>query len=74
MFWEFRGEKAARVGNYKWIDSDRAKGLYDLASDPGEQHDLSAGKPDVAADIAARWTAWRKQMDAAEPRGPFRDY
>jgi len=74
MFWEFRGEKAARVGTYKWIDSPRAKGLYDLSSDPGENNDLSAARLTVAADIQARWAAWRKEMDAAEPRGPFRDY
>jgi hypothetical protein len=48
--------------------------LYDLASDPGEKHDLSAAKPKVAREIATKWTAWRKQMDVAEPRGPFRDY
>jgi arylsulfatase A-like enzyme len=74
MFWEFRGQRAARVGNYKWIDSDRAKGLYDLQADPGEKHDLSASQPQLAAKLAARWTAWQKEMEAAEPRGPFRDY
>jgi len=74
MFWEFRGQKAARLGNYKWIDSDKAKGLYDLSKDSGEKEDLSSQLPDVAADISARWTAWRKQMEQAEPRGPFRDY
>jgi arylsulfatase A-like enzyme len=74
FFWEFRGQKAARVGNYKWIDSAKAKGLYDLAADSGEKNDLSAFKPELAAEIAARWTGWRKEMKAAEPRGPFRDY
>jgi arylsulfatase A-like enzyme len=74
MFWEFRGQKAARLGNYKWIDSQQAKGLYDLPKDIGEKDDLSSKLPEVAADISARWTAWRKTMDAAEPRGPFRDY
>ncbi len=74
MFWEFRGEKAARVGNYKWIDSAKAKGLYDLASDPGEKNDLSASQAEIAADIQSRWTAWHKELEAAEPRGPFRDY
>lgn len=74
MFWEFRGQKAARIGNYKWIESDKANGLYDLTSDIGEKNDLSAAMSDVAADVRARWTAWRKQMDTADPRGPFRDY
>jgi arylsulfatase A-like enzyme len=74
MFWEFRGQKAARVGDYKWIESERASGLYDLASDLGEKNDLSAAKPEVAADLRTRWLDWRKEMGAAEPRGPFRDY
>jgi arylsulfatase A-like enzyme len=74
MFWEFRGHKAARVGNYKWVDSERAKGLYDLTSDVGEATDLTQKMPDLAAQIAGKWTAWRLQMDQAEPRGPFRDY
>jgi arylsulfatase A-like enzyme len=74
MFWEFRGQKAARIGNYKWLESKQGNGLFDLASDLGEKEDLSDKLPDVAAKINARWTAWRKQMDQAEPRGPFRDY
>jgi hypothetical protein len=74
MFWEFRGQKAARVGNYKWIESDKAGGLYDLTADSGETHDLSADMPDHVASIRAQWSSWRKGMDAAEPRGPFRDY
>jgi hypothetical protein len=74
MFWEFRGQKAARIGNYKWLDSEPGKGLYDLSSDMGEKQDLSATLPDKAAEFAARWSAWREQMDDAYPRGPFRDY
>ena len=74
MFWEYRGEKAARVGNWKWIESDKARGLYDLSSDLSEKHDLLEEKPEIVAQIAAQWNAWRAEMEAAEPRGPFRDY
>lgn len=74
MFWEFRGQKAARVGNYKWIEAEKYRGLFDLASDLGEKNDLTEKQAAVAAEISAKWTAWRKQMDEAEPRGPFRDY
>jgi arylsulfatase A-like enzyme len=74
MFWEFRGQKAARVGNYKWLDSDASRGLYDMSSDIGEKTDLSSKLPEKSASIAAKWSTWRKQMDDAEPRGPFRDY
>jgi arylsulfatase A-like enzyme len=74
MFWEFRGQKAGRIGSFKWIESDRANGLYDLSNDIGEKSDLSAAMPELAEQIRTRWTAWRTKMDAAEPRGPFRDY
>jgi len=74
MFWEYRGQKAARIGNYKWSEAGQGRGLYDLSSDVGEKQDLSARMPDKAADISARWAAWRKSMDETEPRGPFRDY
>jgi hypothetical protein len=45
-----------------------------LSQDLGEEHDLSQTQPERLADLQARFARWRKQMDAAEPRGPFRDY
>jgi arylsulfatase A-like enzyme len=74
MFWQRREDKAARVGNFKWADSVKHKGLFDLSVDIEEKHDLSAEKPEVLARVEARFDAWQKEMDAAEPRGPFRDY
>jgi len=74
MFWQRRDDKAARVGNFKWVESAKLKGLYDLSTDIEERKDLSVEKPDVLARVKARFDAWRKEMDAAEPRGPFRDY
>lgn len=74
MYWEFRGDKAARMGNFKWLESEKGSGLFDLSQDVGEQHDLSESKPDLAARIRERYNVWRKEMEAAEPRGPFRDY
>lgn len=74
MFWEFRGDKAARIGQFKWLESEKGRGLFDLSNDPGEEQDLTESKPEVAARLRERYAAWRKEMDAAEPRGPFRDY
>lgn len=74
MFWQRRSDKAARVGHWKWLDSAKGKGLYDLRSDIGESKDLSAEKPEVLAMMKERFAAWRKTMDEAEPRGPFRNY
>lgn len=74
MFWRRRGDRAARVGNWKWIAAAKESGLYDLSTDLGETKDLSREKPDVAARLAERFAAWEKQMNTAAPRGPFRDY
>lgn len=74
MYWQRRRDKAARYKNWKWAEAEDGGGLFDLASDIGEQKDLSAAHPDVLKDMKTRWAGWRKQMDDAEPRGPFRDY
>ena len=74
MFWQRRSDRAARVGNWKWVDSAKGKGLFDLSSDLGESHDMSKEKPELLREMEGRFVAWRKEMDAAEPRGPFQDY
>ncbi len=74
MFWQRRSDRAARVGQYKWVDSANGSGLFDLASDIGEQKDLSADRPELLRQLQDRWANWRQQMQISEPRGPFRDY
>lgn len=74
MFWQRRADKAARVGQWKWLESAKGKGLYDLSSDLGETRDLSEEKPEVLQMMREKFAAWRQAMDETEPRGPFRDY
>jgi arylsulfatase A-like enzyme len=74
MFWKRRDDHAARVGRWKWVENARGSGLFDLSHDIGEQHDLSQQHPDVLQMVQTRYTAWEAAMEAAEPRGPFRDY
>jgi arylsulfatase A-like enzyme len=76
MFWQRRGDKAARFENWKWSEAASGKGggLYDLSTDLGEKRDLTAEKPEIAKRMRERFAAWRAGMDATEPRGPFRDY
>jgi arylsulfatase A-like enzyme len=74
MFWQRRSDKAARVGKWKWIESAKGGGLFDLEADPAEKHDLSREKPEMAQKLKAQFEAWRAEMDASEPRGPFRDF
>jgi hypothetical protein len=74
MFWKRRNDMAARVGKWKWLDSAKGKGLYDLSEDIGEKNDLSAEMPEKAAELRSAFNQWLAEMDDAEPRGPFRDY
>ncbi len=74
MFWERRGDRAARVGHWKWVESARGSGLFDLEKDVGEQRDLSQQNPEVLNRVKDRFNAWKRQMEQAEPRGPFRDF
>jgi arylsulfatase A-like enzyme len=74
MFWQRRSDRAARVDNWKWVDMGKSSGLFDLAEDPNETKDLSSSDPKTLARIKSQWEAWRREMDATEPRGPFRDY
>ena len=74
MFWQRRLDKAARVGNWKWVESSRGNGLFDLTKDLSEKKDLSGRHPEILAKLKARFLNWKKEMAAAEPRGPFRDF
>lgn len=84
MFWDWPSVyQAARVDNYKWVayvprgnkdNRPPTEELFDLASDPSETRNLAGEKPDVLARVKARFAAWRAEMEAAEPRGPFRNY
>ena len=76
MFWKRRNLKAARVGNWKWVDmGNKGGGLFDLSQDIGETKDLSMKKPAVLAMVKGKFDAWhRETMIEAEPRGPFKDF
>ncbi len=76
MFWQatYRNNRAARVGDWKWVDHSGTEGLYNLANDIGEDRDLSKERPDMLAMVKKRYAAWWDEMQACEPRGPFRDY
>lgn len=74
MFWQRRADKAVRIKNWKWLESEKGGGLYDLSSDIGETRDLSREKPEVVKMMQKKFTQWRSEMDASEPRSPFRDF
>lgn len=67
---------ALRLGDLKLLErfEDGRVQLYDLASDPGERHDLAAERPHDVARLRARLHAWYERLDArflrALPDGP----
>lgn len=74
MFWKRRGREAARVGQWKWVRNDGQAYLFNLADDVGEKNNLAGTMPEKAREMQAHFENWLKQMDAADPRGPFRDF
>lgn len=74
MFWKRRGREAARVGDWKWVRNDGQVYLFNLADDVGEKNNLAGTMPEKASEMQTHFENWLAQMDAAEPRGPFRDF
>ncbi len=66
MCWEHEGNRAIRVGDLKLV----AKGpggdweLYDMAKDRTELHDVASERPQVVAQMKAKWEAWAQRAGA----------
>jgi len=68
---------ALRVGDDKLIQFFEDGGhveLYNLRSDPAEEHDLSRSKPELAAAMLRQLESWQQETGAALPRGSNPDY
>ena len=75
MFWKRKNLLGARVGKWKWVSmGGKSGGLFDLESDIGERNDLSSSRPEILNMVKSRYQNWLKEMEAAAPRGPFRDF
>jgi arylsulfatase A-like enzyme len=69
LFWRYGEQMAVRQGDWKLVRAldTRAKppalntGLYDLANDISEEHDLSAAQPDKVKELKSLWDEWNKQ-------------
>jgi arylsulfatase A-like enzyme len=66
--WELWARRAGRQGDWKivwqnppWGPKERWA-LYNVATDPAEQHDLSESRPEVARALIARWDEWARQQ------------
>jgi arylsulfatase A-like enzyme len=57
---------AVRAGDYKLLESfeNGTVQLFNLSTDPGEQHDLATVEPQRAAKLKTMLHAWRKSVNA----------
>jgi arylsulfatase A len=74
LYWQRREQQAARVGPWKWIRNASGEHLFNLAEDIGERNNRIEAQPEQAAQMRQHFEHWQQEMDAAEPRGPFRDF
>jgi arylsulfatase A-like enzyme len=74
MYWELRGDLAARIEDLKWIKSKRVNGLFDLSVDIGEMDDLSKKRTGDFSMMHEKFNKWQTEMKNAEPRGPYKDF
>jgi arylsulfatase A-like enzyme len=75
LYWRFWNQAAVRSGDWKFLRAggDR-KMLFDLAGDRGEQKNVIAEHPDIAADLEAKLAAWADKMSPPGlPAGPLND-
>ncbi len=64
---EHQEARGYRKGDWKIVWGKRQPDpihweLYNLKTDRSEQHDLSADKPDVTAELVAEWNDWAKKV------------
>lgn len=71
LCWEYGPQWAIRQGSWKltyaWPDKQAKSpvlGLYDLANDIGEAHDLASSQPELVKQLQTDWTRWRTSVAA----------
>ena len=81
LFWRYGDQMAVRSGDWKLtraLDPTARPpalrvGLYDLAHDVGEAHDLAAAHPGRVAELQKLWDAWNAKNVAALWSGDAKD-
>lgn len=69
IYWRMqRGKRALRQGDWKIVRPGKGapEELYDLSSDLAEANDLSKEKPELLADMTARWEELNSKMEPAK--------
>lgn len=72
LFWRYGNQWAVRHGDHKLVVAEGGgaqPGLYDLAKDIEEQHDLAADEPEKVKQLQAMYDAWNAEQ--ATPNSPM---
>ena len=74
--WSAYGMDAYRKGDWKVLRLPEPYGngdwqLYDLASDPGELHDLSSDFPERTAELTRLWMDYADSNGVIQPNAPI---
>ncbi len=59
IFSEWNKKVSVRTQQYRL---DQAGALYDMVADPGQDHDISKDRPEIAAKLRRAQAAWSKEM------------
>jgi arylsulfatase len=68
LYWEHLGWRAMRSDRWKLVRPRGANAtweLYDLASDPTEQHDIADEHPSRVTTMSADWETWAARVGGA---------
>ncbi len=60
LFWEHEGNKAARIGSWKWVNAypEQHDELFNLSLDPTENTNLAKTHPEQLDKMKAAWQKW----------------
>jgi N-acetylgalactosamine-6-sulfatase len=68
VFWRYKRakniRKAVRHGDWKYLDDNGVKELYELRADPQEEDNLLKSRPNLARDLEERLARWEKEVES----------
>lgn len=72
FFHQFRNDRsplsptpgAVRTDQFRWVHDGKAPQLFDMRTDPGQERDLAAARPEVAATLSRAYDAWFRDVFA----------
>lgn len=62
VFWRFKGQKAARKGQWKLVITDGHSALYDLSTDKKESRDIKTGFPEIYNELKEAIKNWESGL------------